>query len=102
MALAFGGGLVQYLSNLPSQLYNDVPKDMDVVDENIDDVIMAHEDVDNVIEAVNNLEYVEEEEDDALLDEYEQSDEAEEDFQNVDVTVDMMIEYLDYALRETD
>tara|TARA_Y100001935_G_scaffold37471_1_gene29880 strand:- start:504 stop:1409 length:906 start_codon:yes stop_codon:yes gene_type:complete len=102
MALAFGGGLVQYLTNLPSQLRNDVPKDMDVVDENIDNVIMAHEDVDNVIEAVDNLENVEDEEDDALLDEYENSDEAEEDFQNVDKTVDMMIEYLNYALQETE
>ncbi|MAU36526.1 MAG: hypothetical protein CMD14_04035 [Flavobacteriales bacterium] len=102
MALAFGGGLVQYLTTLPSQLRNDVPRDMDVVDENIDDVIVAHEDVDNVIEAVNNLENVEDDEDDALLDEYERSDEAEEDFQNVDETVDMMIEYLDYALRETE
>jgi len=102
MALAFGGGLVQYLTNLPSQLRNDVPKDMDVVDENIDNVIMAHEDVDNVIEAVDNLENVEYEEDDALIDDYENSDEAEEDFQNVDETVDMMIEYLDYALRETE
>ena len=102
MALAFGGGLVQYLTNLPSQLRNDVPKDMDVVDKNINNVIMAHEDVDNVIEAVDNLENVEDEEDDALLDEYENSDEAEEDFQNVDKTVDMMIEYLNYALQETE
>ena len=32
MALAFGGGLVQYISSLPNRLRNDVPRNMDTFD----------------------------------------------------------------------
>tara|TARA_Y100000996_G_scaffold369507_1_gene316530 strand:- start:16958 stop:18340 length:1383 start_codon:yes stop_codon:yes gene_type:complete len=102
MALAMGGGLVKYFSNLPQKLKNDVPRDMDVLDENKENIIESHQDVSNIIDAVENLENAEEQEEDALLDEYEESDEAKEDFENVEESVNIMVEYLENALDLTE
>jgi len=102
MALAMGGGLVKYFSSLPKKLKNDVPRNMDDIDNNIEQIIESHGDVSNVIDAVENLENAEEHEEDALLEEYEQSDEAEEDFENVEESVNIMVEYLENALELTE
>ena len=102
MALAFGGGLVTYLSHSPNTLNNDVPRNMDNLQENIDNVVEAEPNVHEVVQAVENLEYAENIDEDTLLDDYEQSDEAENDNQNIDDTIEMMIEYLDNALSQTE
>jgi hypothetical protein len=102
MALALGGSLVRYFSNLPAKLENDVPKDMDVIEENIEYFTEQHENITTVLEAVDNLEDAEEEEGDALLKEYEESDEAEEDLEYVEVSAKIMIDYLENALKRTE
>lgn len=101
MALALGGGLVQYISNLSASFKNDVPADMDVLDEHIDTVTDAAPNVENVVQAIDNLENTEDEEDDALIEDYEVSEDAEYDIQGTEDTINMMIGYLDYALKET-
>ena len=102
MALAFGGGLVHYISNLSTSLKNDVPTDIDVLDEQIDTVTDASANVENIVHAIDNLENREDEDDDALLDDYEASEEAGEGEVNVEDTITMMIGYLDNALSATE
>lgn len=101
MALAFGGGLVQYISSLPNRLRNDVPRNMDTFDANIDTVDAEAPNLENLVDALDNLENAEDNDNDALLENYEQSDEAYANLQNIDETVQIMIDYLNNALDET-
>ena len=102
MALAFGGGLVQYISNLPNKLRNDVPRDMNVLDQQIDAVTGLTNNIDNVVQAIDNLKNTEDQDGDALLDDYEASEEAGYDLQGMEETIAMMVGYLDNALSATE